>query len=170
MSVDKLIATWRDTRSGFIREVEQIPADQFSFRATPETRSVAELVQHVIEAQKILVGETCRQDSNLRRQRFSEHIKEHAPGVATVSNKEGLLDLLKKSMDEAETQLEAYGDGLNETILGLDGKPTGKLQFMSFIISHEMYHRGQLTVYERLLGIEPELTGRFRKLVAQAAG
>ncbi|HAF15107.1 MAG TPA: hypothetical protein DHU55_06615 [Blastocatellia bacterium] len=31
-----------------------------------------------------------------------------------------------------------------------------------------MYHRGQLTVYERLLNIEPALTQRFRKLFANA--
>jgi uncharacterized damage-inducible protein DinB len=31
-----------------------------------------------------------------------------------------------------------------------------------------MYHRGQLTVYERLLNIEPELTVKLKKLFAQA--
>jgi uncharacterized damage-inducible protein DinB len=31
-----------------------------------------------------------------------------------------------------------------------------------------MYHRGQLTVYQRLLSIEPALTGRLKKLFAQA--
>ena len=31
-----------------------------------------------------------------------------------------------------------------------------------------MYHRGQLTVYERLLAIEPALTGKLKKLFAQA--
>ena len=30
-------------------------------------------------------------------------------------------------------------------------------------IAHEMYHRGQLTVYERLLGVEPALTQYFKK-------
>jgi uncharacterized damage-inducible protein DinB len=44
-----------------------------------------------------------------------------------------------------------------------DGKEMTKTAFMSFAIAHEMYHRGQLTVYERLLGIEPALTQRFRK-------
>jgi len=37
------------------------------------------------------------------------------------------------------------------------------MAFVSFAVAHEMYHRGQLTVYERLLKIEPALTRRFRK-------
>jgi uncharacterized damage-inducible protein DinB len=29
-------------------------------------------------------------------------------------------------------------------------------------IAHEEYHRGQLTAYERLMGIEPALTRKIR--------
>ena len=61
MSVETIIALWKDTRAGLIHEVENIPEDQFSFRPTPDTRSIAELLQHIISAQKILVGETSRQ-------------------------------------------------------------------------------------------------------------
>ncbi len=34
---------------------------------------------------------------------------------------------------------------------------------LQFTLAHEMYHRGQLTVYQRLLGIEPALTEQFRR-------
>jgi uncharacterized damage-inducible protein DinB len=49
---------------------------------------------------------------------------------------------------------------------GLDGKQITKATMLQFILSHEMYHRGQLTVYQRLLGIEPALTERFRQLTS----
>ena len=42
MSIDRIIEGWKEIRAGLIEEVSQIPADQFSFRATPETRSVSE--------------------------------------------------------------------------------------------------------------------------------
>jgi uncharacterized damage-inducible protein DinB len=48
-----------------------------------------------------------------------------------------------------------------------DGKEMTKLGFLSFAIAHEMYHRGQLTVYERLLDIEPALTQRFKRLFGE---
>ena len=62
--------------------------------------------------------------------------------------------------------IEAEGetsDELRNTMKHVDGQEMTKLAFLSFAIAHEMYHRGQLTVYERLLGIEPALTQRFRK-------
>jgi len=168
MPVDTLITSWRDVRSGFTREVEQIPAEKFSFRASPETRTVSELVQHVIEAQKFLVGETCRSNSNLMRQSFANHIKEYAPEVSSVIEKEGLLELLASSMTKAEELLQSQAGRLDDSILALDGKPKRKFDFLNFAISHEMYHRGQLTVYERLLGIEPQLTQMLKKFFAQA--
>jgi uncharacterized damage-inducible protein DinB len=66
--------------------------------------------------------------------------------------------------------LRESADRLGDSIMALDGKPKIKTDFLNFVISHEMYHRGQLTVYERLLGIEPQLTQRLKKLFAQAAG
>ena len=60
MSVDMLVNTWKEFRKGLIAEVEQIPEDKFDFRATPETRTIAELLQHIVEIQKMLVGEVSR--------------------------------------------------------------------------------------------------------------
>ncbi|MFN2530239.1 MAG: DinB family protein [Pyrinomonadaceae bacterium] len=168
MSSENLIGMWKETRSGLIQETERIPEEQFGFRATPETRSIVELLQHIIEAQKFLVGETCRQHSNLMRQPFPDHIKEYAAGVSDVNDKAGLLELLRGSMDVGEATIRSYADKLDEPMQRLDGKHTTKLAFLQFAMSHEMYHRGQLTVYERLLNIEPALTERFRHLFAKA--
>ena len=168
MSAQTIIALWKDVRSGLIQEVEKIPADQFSFRATPETRSIAELLQHIIESQKILVAETCRDEANVRRQSFADHSKEHAAGVREVADKQGLTDLLRSAMDDAESCIRAHGDRWEEPMTGVDGRPTTKGAFLTFAFSHEMYHRGQLTVFERLLNIEPVLTGKLKKLFAQA--
>ncbi len=165
MSVDNLIGTWKEVRGGLIEEVSQIPADQFSFRATPETRSVSELLQHVIETQKTLVGEAAREETNLMRQALLDHAREYAPEVAGVTDKNGLLELLRNSMETSEASIRAVGDRLQATGLGLGGREVAKIDLLTFAISHEMYHRGQLTVYERLLQIQPALTGRFQKLM-----
>jgi len=169
MSVETLIGLWKNTRTGFIHELERIPEDQLSFRATPETRSVLELTHHVIGAQIFFVGETCRPDPNILRRPFNEHTKAYGEGVDNVTDKAGLIELLRSTMDDAEKNLASYGDRLNESMTGLDGKATSKLAFLTFGMSHEMYHRGQLTVFERLLNVEPALTEMFRKLTAGAS-
>ena len=48
MSVDPIIASWREVRSGLIDEASQIPADKFTFKAADGMRSVAEVLQHLV--------------------------------------------------------------------------------------------------------------------------
>ena len=170
MSVDMLINTWKEFRKGLIAEVEQIPEDKFDFRATPETRTVAELLQHIVEAQKMLVGEAGQAEANLRRQTFADHLKEYAPEVSTVKDKNGLLEMLRTSMEVCEASIRSNNDLMQGSMVGIDGRSTPKLKVVNFAISHEMYHRGQLTVYERLMNLEPALTRHFAKMMAQANG
>jgi len=166
MSIDALISSWRDVRNGLIDEVSLVPEDKFSFQATPNTRTIAQILQHIIQTQKTLVGEVCRPDTNFGKG-FSALFQEHASGVAEVEGKDALLKLLAESMDQAEAQIRSFGEESLQTLTArFDGKQVPKEDFIAFSISHEMYHRGQLTVYERLLNIEPALTTRFKKFFA----
>src|SRR5947208_14752631 len=98
MSIEGIIGSWKEVRSGLIDEADQIPADKFSFQAAPNTRSVARLLQHIIEAQKFLGGEVSRPDTNLLRQSFTNQIKHYAPGLTDVNDKYRLLNLPRPSM------------------------------------------------------------------------
>ncbi|MEO8433330.1 MAG: DinB family protein [Pyrinomonadaceae bacterium] len=164
MSLDVLISSWQEVRAGLIDEAETIPADQFTFKATPDMRSVAGILQHVVEAQKTLIGEVCRADTNLFRQSFPDQIKTYAPGVSDIHDKERLIDLLRQSMDDTESRLREAGNELQSDMKRFDGKEIAKYDFLASALAHEMYHRGQFTVYLRLLGIEPVLTKRLRKI------
>jgi uncharacterized damage-inducible protein DinB len=168
MAVEQIIEGWREVRKGLIDEANQIPAEKFSFQPTTDSRPIKRLLQHLVESQKFLVGEACRPDTNLMRASFADNVKMYAPNVADADDKDPILILLRESMDEAAEKLMAAGDELKNTMKRFDGKEMTKLAFMSFAIAHEMYHRGQLTVYERLLSIEPALTTRFRKAFGES--
>ncbi|MEP6706110.1 MAG: DinB family protein [Pyrinomonadaceae bacterium] len=164
MSLESLIASWKEVRAGLIDEMESVPAEKFAFQAAPDTRSIAGVLQHIVQSQKMLIGEVCRPDTNLLRQSFVDQIKTYAPGVSEIEDKQSLIDLLRTTMEESETSLRAAARELQNDMNRFDGQQMAKLDFLGFAIAHEMYHRGQLTVYERLLGIEPVLTKRFRKV------
>ncbi|HJQ71340.1 MAG TPA: DinB family protein [Blastocatellia bacterium] len=167
MSLDHIIDRWTEVRAGFIDELAQIPADQFDFRPTPDARSVAEIVRHILEAQRFMVGETCRPDTNFKRQPILELIKSYAGDVAAAEGKDALIDLMKESMKSAEAALRSFGEEAMQRMMErLDGMVMPKTDFVHFTISHEMYHRGQITVYQRLLGMEPVLTARLREFLA----
>jgi len=164
-NAETLCEKWQEVRGGLMKEVELISADQFSFRATPESRSVIELLHHVIEAERVITGEACRENSDLSRASFPELIAEYAGETQKATTKEAILALLGSSLEGTKSAIRKLGDEkLQENMTRLDGKAMPRGELLNFIIAHEMYHRGQLTVYQRLLGIEPALTQLFRKM------
>jgi uncharacterized damage-inducible protein DinB len=71
-------------------------------------------------------------------------------------------------MESAEAALRAFGEeALRENAARRqDGKAMSKLGYLLFIIGHENYHRGQISLYERLMQIEPALTAKLRESLA----
>jgi uncharacterized damage-inducible protein DinB len=167
MSLEEMLDVWKEVRAGLIAELAQIPAEQFGFQATPESRSVAGIIRHIIEAQKFLTGELCRPDTDFKRVPIRELVERHAAEAHSGGDKEELLGSLRSSMESAEAALRAFGEeALREKVQGLDGKTISKLGILYFYITHEMYHRGQISVYERLMQIEPVLTAKLREFLA----
>jgi len=147
--------------------VSQIPAERFSFRPAPGSRDVAGILRHIIEAQRFLVGEVCRPDTNFKRVPIMELIRGYAGDVNSVEGKDALVELLRTSMEGAEAAIRSFGEeALREKVERLDGRVMSKLSFLGFTINHEMYHRGQITVYERVMEIEPALTAKLNEFLA----
>ena len=166
MLLESLIENWNEVRSGLITEVSQIPADQFLFRTRAETRSVTEILHHVLEAEQVLVGEVCRDDTNFTRLPFAQLVAEYAGDIPTIEGKDHLLERLTNNIILTEERLRSFGEeAIQKEMRRLDGRIMPKYAFVNFVITHEMYHRGQITVYERLLYIEPALTVRVNEFL-----
>ena len=166
-----MLDIWKEVRAGVIAEVTQIPPDQFAFQATPQSRSVAGLIRHILETQRFLVGELCRPDTDFKRlpkEQVREFVERQAAEAHRGGDKEQLIASLRSTMEWAETTLRGFGeDALREKVIPRrDGKMMSKLGYLCFIISHENYHRGQVALYERLMEIEPALTAKFRRFQA----
>ncbi len=158
--IEDFLSQWREAREGLIAEAERIPEDKLDFRATAATRSAIELLYHVIEAERMLVGEICRDDSDLRRLLTRSPDTE----VRVVTTKDAIIALLRSSLASSSEKIAQFGEErLDRPITRFDGQEVSKTAMLQFTLAHEMYHRGQLTVYQRLLGIEPTLTEQFRR-------
>lgn len=165
MSLEELLDFWKEVRAGVIAEFVQIPAEQFGFQPAPESRSVAGIIRHIVEVQKFSTVELCRPDTDFTRVPFRELAERHAAVAHTGGDKEELIGLLRSSMDSVEASLRAFGEeALTEKVQY--GKTMSKLDILYLYVTHEMYHRGQITVYERLLQIEPAATAQVRELLA----
>jgi uncharacterized damage-inducible protein DinB len=158
--LEETLEAWTFTRDGVISELENIPADLFTFRPSDKSRTVTELAQHIIESGLLASGELTRPDGSFRRQPYPQFLKEHA-GIRAerAKDKQPLITLARQTLEEGLAAFRKCGDiGMLQTIVQFNGEPATRLTWMNHAISHEEYHRGQLALYARLMGRTPALT------------
>jgi uncharacterized damage-inducible protein DinB len=69
---------------------------------------------------------------------------------------------LRQTLKEGVKQFRNAGElHLLQRIARFDGQMGTRLAWMHHGIAQEMYHRGQLALYARILGIKPALTRRI---------
>lgn len=160
--LEEALESWQDVRNGVIEELEVLRPDEMGFRPGPQSRSVAELVQHIIEQGLMMSGELTRPDGDFRRQGGAEFVAEYAGHVGRTSEQAGLLELLRQSHADGERHFREAGElFLLQYIHRFDGLPGTRFAWMQHGIAHEMYHRGQLALYVRLAGHVPALTQKI---------
>lgn len=161
--LEESLEAWQDARVGVIQELENIPADRFDFRPSPEVRSVEELAEHILEVAYLMTGELTREDTDFRRAPLPQLLDLYAGPAREASGKAQQLDLLRTQLDEGMEKFREAGElAMLQLIERFDGQKGTKLAWLQHGIAQEMYHRGQLTLYQRLMGIEPALTRRIR--------
>jgi uncharacterized damage-inducible protein DinB len=71
---------------------------------------------------------------------------------------------LRPSLASSSEKIVRFGEEkLDQLMTRFDGQKVTKTAMLQFALAREMRHCGQLTVYQRLLGIESALTERFRR-------
>lgn len=155
-----LAASWRTVRKNTIQIAEDIPADQYGFKATPETRSVGQLLAHMAcvnhYQEQIHFFE---KKTDVTGPDFGRYFGEIAALEAQFTTKQEIVDALIARGESYALQLEAMSDEQLDEMVGLPG-PSSKSRFEMLlgVKEHEMHHRAQLMVLERMLGIVPHLT------------
>jgi uncharacterized damage-inducible protein DinB len=150
---------WRYIRQGLIAEVDNIPADKFDFRPTPEVKSVHGLVQHILEGSMMMVGELTREKPNFQRQGLAEFFEEYSGRARDAKGKAELIDLLTNQIEEGVAGFTTVGgDGMNGPVTNFSGSTWTRMQWFFHAMTEEMYHRGQIVTYARMIGLVPALT------------
>jgi len=161
--LDEVLEAWADVRQGIVEEVENIPADKMDFRPTPGVRTVREQVQHILEVAMMATGEFTRPDTNLHRAPWPKLLEMYAKSAWAAKSKAELLELLRSQMRQADAAFRAQGElALWQYHKRFDGKPGTKLAWVHHAIAQEWYHRAQLALYARMMGLVPALTKRIQ--------
>jgi uncharacterized damage-inducible protein DinB len=157
--LEEAIEAWEDTRGGMIAEVENIPSKQFDFRPAKESRSVSELALHVLEVSLMMVGELTREDTNFLRAPWPKLLAMYNKPIAGLKSKSEVVSALKSTLRDGVKAFRGAGElHMLQLITRFDRKRGTRLAWFHHGASHEDYHRGQMAVYQRLMGIKPALT------------
>jgi uncharacterized damage-inducible protein DinB len=162
--LEEALEAWKYAREGVIAEVENIPATEFGFRPAPESRTLTELVQHIVQFGLLMSGELPRADGDFQRLTFAEFEDVYMRAVDEKKSKEALLTVLQVTLEDGIRALATAGEvQMLQRIRQFDGTYATRLSWLNHGIAHEEYHRGQVALYSRILGHVPALTRSFQE-------
>jgi uncharacterized damage-inducible protein DinB len=167
----EMAEAFRTVRKNTITIAEEIAADQYSFRPVPESRSVAELLAHMAIAPMWQADVHSARLSQITFELFSQRIAANTAAERALATRDAILQALRENGERFAGFLDgATPELLAETVsFPPPVQPPVKSRFEMLLGAkeHEMHHRAQLMVYQRILGIVPHLT-RARQPVSRA--
>src|SRR4029450_299594 len=165
-----LARAFRTVRDNTVKIAEEIPESGYDFAAAPGIRTVRQLLTHIALSDSF---------SSLHKEKRTSFDGVNFPAlVAQMQSEEAkprtkaeVIALLKQHGEETAKWLAApSGYFLGDAFTQPAGSPATKSRFEMImgIKEHEMHHRGQLMLIERMLGITPHLTRQMQERFAAA--
>ena len=172
-SARELAESLRTVRKNTIRIAEDIPEAQYGFRPAPETRSVGQLLVHIALGsrfqQQIHQAERRTTLEGFNFQALMQQVMQEEQKPRTKAQ---IIEMLTHDGAAWASWIE----GLSEAFLaeqvamppGMTPSARSRFEMLLSTKEHEMHHRGQLMLIERLIGIVPHLTREMQARMAAA--
>jgi uncharacterized damage-inducible protein DinB len=138
---------WNHEFGTTCRVLERLPEDTWDWKPHPKSMALGELAGHLVGIEPLVV-------QAMEKESFV--VGERGPSIA---GKDDLLDLAKEGHAQAVKTIGAFSDEKmrHEVALVSGGRELLRLPVIGFLETgmkaHTVHHRGQLTVYLRLLDI-----------------
>jgi uncharacterized damage-inducible protein DinB len=170
----ELADSFRTVRNNTILIAEDIPESKYSFRAAPDVRSVGELLAHIAVSNGFQHQIHAKDRRNtLEGFDFMALMTRLTAEEKTPRSKEQTIALLRSNGKEWSEFLEGLSDDfLAERVNMPPGAPQASRSRFEMLLSvkeHEMHHRGQLMLIQRMNGIVPHLTREMQARFARNA-
>lgn len=169
----ELARTFRTVRNNTIQVAEEIPEQKYDFRAAPDARSIRETLAHIAFIPEIQSSMQRDKIDDLANVNFPQMVQRIAGEESKPRDKAQLIALLKSEGDKFASYLESLSDSfLAEQVrmpAGAEPATKTRLEMLMSPKEHEMHHRGQLMLVQRMIGVVPHLTRQMQQRMAQAA-
>ena len=132
-------------KANILKAADKMPAENYSYKPTPDIRTFARVVNHVTEAQLHICGAANNTDANTL-----------AKVPAETADKAAVVEALKASFAECDKAYAGLTDS-NMTEM-LQAGPMGKRSRLSLLwgnVAHDNEQYATLSLYLRLKGLVP---------------
>ena len=166
-----LARAYRTVRENTIKIAEEIPESQYDFSPAPGTRTVRQQLTHIALSDSFSSIHKEKRTS-FEGVNFPEFVATMQAEEAKTRSKAELVALLKQRGDETANWIASLSDSfLAEPFTQPAGTAPATKSRFEMIMSmkeHEMHHRAQLMLVERMIGIVPHLTRQMQERFAAA--
>jgi uncharacterized damage-inducible protein DinB len=159
----EIAASFRTVRNNTLKIAEEIPEDKYSFQPAEGTRTVAQMLIHISNAHKFAFA--IHRDEVRSTMVGFDFMSFIGPMIASEQQpmtKAEIIARLTAAGDEFESWVKTLSDDFLGQVVTMPpgGNPPSRTRFDMLISvkEHEMHHRGQLMLVERMIGITPHLT------------
>lgn len=159
--VRQLADGMRAVRANTILMAGDIPESRYDFRPTPASRSVAETLVHIawLATSDRVLHEEEHLDA-LEGFDFPALLRTSEVEEKRPRSKAEILELLRTEGERQARWLEGLPEGfLSERVQLPGGGSLSRFEMILATKEHELQHRAQLTVIDRLIGVVPRFTG-----------
>jgi uncharacterized damage-inducible protein DinB len=168
----ELATAFRTVRNNTIQIADDIPEDKYGFRATPESRSIAETLIHIAHIPDFPYEmHAVQKRTTVAGFDFMAFIAPRIADEKSGKPKAEIVKQLKDGRDLFANWLETVPDSFLGEVLTMPpgGEPPTRSRFdmLMSVKEHEMHHRGQLMMLERMVGVVPHLTRRMEEMRAR---
>jgi len=165
-----LARSFRTVRANTISVAEDIPEESYGYRATPAIRSVGEMLAHVAVATSGTHDNHAKRLNFMSFDHFMEMRQKQDALARALQTKAQILAALRKNGEQYASWLEGLTEELLAEQVGfpppVDPPTKTRLEMLMSVKEHELHHRAQLMLIQRLLGMVPHLTRRREQTAA----
>jgi uncharacterized damage-inducible protein DinB len=162
-----LAESFRTVRKNTVQVAEEIPEEQYGYRAAPDTRTVSQMLVHLALALQMFEQiHAVEKRKDLAGFDFMGWMQRSKAEEEKPRAKAEIVAMLRDGGERWAKWLEGVSEEtLAERVAMPPGMtPASKARFEMLLSGkeHEMHHRAQLMLIERMLGITPHLTRDFQ--------
>lgn len=159
----EMAESFRTVRKNTIQVAQDIPEDKYDFRPAEGVMTVAETLAHLASsthwAEQLHFVET---KNEVSYEDFGRYMAEGKAVADALKTKADVIAALESRGEAFARQLETMTEARLAEHVAFPApiQPPSKSRFemLLSVKEHEMHHRGQLMLIERMLGIVPHLT------------